>query len=130
MASWHHDRPLILELGEDEDRRERVERAEDDELLHVHAPVDERDEVALLRVQIETVEVREELGRQLRDCVLAFRMGQKFTDDRVADDLDVTAEREVVRVGETGLVQLLVGVPESVLPDRLGNEPGPVLFWG
>ena len=121
--SRNDDGPLVLQLGQDEDRGERVEGAEDDQLLHVHSPVDERDQVALLSVQVEAIEIREEVGAQLRDGLQSARVGQERAGDAVADDLEVAAKREVVGIDLPGLDELGVGVPLAVLREGLADQP-------
>ena len=96
-VSWRHrDGALVLELGQDEERRELIEGAEDHQLLQVQAAVDERDQIAFLRIEVEAVEVRQELGASASDRLQAARMGQEIADDGVADDLDIPAQRQVI----------------------------------
>src|SRR5947209_6761258 len=83
------DGPLLFQLGQGEEGGERIERAQNQQLLQVEAPVDERDEVALLRAQVEPVEVGQELGAELRYGLHPLRVGQEVAHDVVADDLRI-----------------------------------------
>src|SRR4028119_697313 len=90
----NQNRTLVLELGQDEDGREGVERAEDHQLLHVQPSVDERDQIPLLRIEVEALEIREELRTHLRYGVHAAGVRQKVAHDGVAHDLHVAAQRQ------------------------------------
>src|ERR1700742_4535752 len=106
MSLRYRDGALVLELCEVEQRGELVERTQDQQLLQVEPAVDERDEIAFLRAEIEAVEVREELGGELRNRLHPFGVREKIADDRVADDLAIAAQRQVVGIGGTGFDEL------------------------
>src|SRR2546423_13823167 len=73
----YRDRALVQELRKIEQRCERIEGTEHQELLQIEASVDERDEVALLRREVEAVEVCQEVRAQLRHDLNPFRMREK-----------------------------------------------------
>src|SRR5438552_4757707 len=105
----------MLQLGEIEKRREWIERAENEQLLQGQPAVDQRNEVALLGAEVEAIEVREELGGQLRHGQQAAGMSEQIADDRVADDFRVAAQRKVIRIRGPSLHEFLIGVPGPVL---------------
>src|SRR3989442_10118493 len=108
-SSGHRNRPLMLQLGEIEKRRERIERAENEQLLQGQPAVDQRNQVALLGAEVEAIEVREELGGQLRHGQQAAGMSEQIADDRVADDFRVAAQRKVIRIRGPSLHEFLIG---------------------
>ena len=62
------------------------------QLLQVEPSVDEGNEITLLGVQIEPVEVRHELGAQLRHELHAARLREEIPDDDVPGELDIAAK--------------------------------------
>src|ERR1700730_12334705 len=83
----NRDRALLLQLRQVEQRCKGIERAEDQQLLQVETAVDQGDQIPFLRGKVESVEVREEFRRQLRNRAHALRMREVVADDGVADDL-------------------------------------------
>src|ERR1051325_11531357 len=112
------------------ERVEGIERREDQQLLQVEPAVDERDEVPLLRAQVEAVEVRQELGAEARHGLHPPRIADELAHDGVAHDFDVAAQRQIVGVGIARLDELQVGVPGAVLPERIGHEAAPLRAGG